>query len=119
MQPTKLTYLENFNLLKDEATVLHIIQENNTIIILDHTIFYPQGGGQQYDKGIMENKNGKFIVEEVRFIDGIVKHIGKFEHGTFNINDKVTCLVDQNRRELNSRLHSAGHVIDMAVDGLK
>ncbi len=119
MQLTKLSYLDDFSLMQDEAIVLQVIQENNTIIILDHTIFYPQGGGQPYDKGIIENNNGKFIVEEVRFVDGIVKHIGKFEYGTFNVNDKVKCLIDKDRRELHSRLHSAGHVIDMAIDELK
>lgn len=119
-QPTKLIYLENFNLLEAPAKVINVIQDNDKfIIILDQTIFYPQGGGQPYDKGIIKNENGKFIVEEVRFVDGLVRHIGKFEHGTFNIGDNVTCIVDKERRELNTRLHSAGHVVDMAVTALK
>lgn len=120
MQPTKLVYLEDFTLLKDKATVLAITQENDRYcIILDRTIFYPQGGGQPYDMGIIENETGKFIVEEVRFIDGLVKHFGKFEHGSFKINDHVNCIVSSERRELHSRLHSAGHVVDMAITALK
>jgi Ser-tRNA(Ala) deacylase AlaX len=95
-------------------------QENGRdVIILDQTIFYPQGGGQPYDQGIIENNAGKFIVEEVRFVDGIVKHIGTFKEGAFGANDKVVCIIDQKRRELHSRLHSAGHVVDMAIDSLK
>ena len=31
-------------------------------VILDQTIFYPQGGGQPYDKGRIEGKDGKFII---------------------------------------------------------
>lgn len=120
MQPTKLIYLENFNLLNSEGKVLEITQENGSeIIILDQTIFYPQGGGQPYDKGIIEGASGKFLVEEVRFVDGIVKHIGKFESGSFQSGETVKCLVDEARRTLHSKIHSAGHVVDMAVSALQ
>jgi Ser-tRNA(Ala) deacylase AlaX len=119
MQPTKLIYLEDFTLLNDKATILAISPDNNRFcIILDQTIFYPQGGGQPYDKGTIEDDIAKFIVEDVRFIDGIVKHFGTFEHGTFEIHDIVNCNVNKERRELHSRLHSAGHVVDMAVTAL-
>lgn len=120
IQQTKLVYLENFTLLQDTAKVLDVIQANgHCIVVLDQTIFYPQGGGQPYDQGTIENKMGKFIVEEVRFIDGLLKHIGDFSHGNFNIGDKVDCNVNPERRTLNSRLHSAGHVVDLAVTTLK
>lgn len=86
--------------------------------MLDQTIFYPQGGGQPYDKGIIEGSSGKFSVEEVRFVDGVVKHIGKFESGSFQTGETVKCAVDEARRALHSRIHSAGHVVDMAVTAL-
>jgi Ser-tRNA(Ala) deacylase AlaX len=119
MQPTILRYLEDFTLLQHIATILDIIEENGrTTIILDQTILYPQGGGQPYDKGIIQNNNGTFIVEEVRFIDGIVKHFGTLQQGILSKGDTVTCIVDEPRRELHSRLHSAGHIVDMAVTAL-
>lgn len=120
MQKTKLIYLEDFTKLQDKSTILDINPKNDLYtLILDQTIFYPQGGGQPYDTGIIENEAGKFLVGEVRFVDGFVKHIGKFEYRKFDIGDLVNCTVNKKRRELNSRLHSAGHVIDMAVNTLK
>lgn len=117
---TKLIYLENFELIKYNAKVIDIKTEDNyTILILDSTIFYPQGGGQPYDTGFIENDSGKFIVEEVRFLDGVVKHIGKFEEGHFNIGEEVICLINNERRQLHSKLHSAGHIVDMVVNHLK
>lgn len=117
---TKLLYLENFSLLECESEIIEILNENGRdIIVLDQTVFYPQGGGQPYDKGTIEFETSKFIVEEVRYFDGIVKHIGKFENGTIKKDDKVKCLVDKTRRELNSKLHSAGHLVDMAAVELK
>lgn len=118
--PTNLLYLENFTQTEGEAKVVDAISEDGCdIVVLNQTIFYPQGGGQPYDQGVIEGKSGKFLMEEVRFVEGIVKHIGKFEKGEFKKGDEVKCLVDRERRELNSRLHSAGHLVDMAVTELK
>jgi Ser-tRNA(Ala) deacylase AlaX len=116
MQPTKLLYLEDFNLATAEAKVSEVTEENGkTVVLLDQTVFYPQGGGQPYDRGIIESPSGKFLVEEVRFLNGAVKHIGKFENGAFRVGEVVRCTIDEERRSLSSRLHSAGHVVDMAV----
>lgn len=120
IESTRLVYLEDFTLLKDTATVVNVFSENNRdVVLLDRTIFYPQGGGQPYDQGYIENGLGKFKVEEVRFIDGIVKHIGLFEQGSFQVDDQVTCVVNQERRALHCKLHSGGHVVDMAVTALQ
>jgi len=120
MTDTKLLYLEDFTLLTCEAKVISLAKENSRdVLLLNQTIFYPQGGGQPYDQGVIEGPSGKFLVEEVRFADGVVKHIGKFESGSFQIGEIVKCLVDEARRALHSRIHSAGHVVDMAVTALK
>jgi len=117
---TQLLYLESLDAIECNAQIIEILTDSDKItLILDRTVFYPQGGGQPYDTGIIENSSAKFVVTEVRFIDGIVKHIGKFEYGVFVVGDIVHCLVNQERRNLNSQLHSAGHVIDMAVAQLK
>ncbi|HLC49019.1 MAG TPA: alanine--tRNA ligase-related protein [Candidatus Andersenbacteria bacterium] len=120
MQPTKLLYLEDFTLLESPSRVLDIAEENGkTVLILDQTVFYPQGGGQPFDTGIITGNDGSFTVEEVRFSDGFVKHIGEFTGKDFQISETVHCFVEQRRRSINSRIHSAGHVIDMAVHALK
>lgn len=117
---TKLLYIEDFTLLNTQAKIVDIFKENERIVvILDQTVFYPQGGGQPYDQGIIESESGKFLVQEVRFADGIVRHIGKFESGTFTSQDVVSCHVDPERRKLNARIHSAGHLVDKAIAELK
>jgi Ser-tRNA(Ala) deacylase AlaX len=120
MQPTHLLYLEDFSLLTAQATVIDVIaQDDKQVIILDQTVFYPQGGGQPYDKGVITSDNATFIVQEVRFVDGIVKHIGVFASGMLQIGETVNCTVEKDRRHLHCRLHSGGHVVDMAVNALK
>ncbi|MBP7832945.1 MAG: hypothetical protein KA035_04210, partial [Candidatus Levybacteria bacterium] len=85
----------------------------------DHTIFYPQGGGQPYDTGKIKSVNGVFIVEQVRYFEGVVKHIGHFESGSFEMNEEVELEIDQERRQQHAKLHSGGHLVDMAVYEVK
>ncbi|MGE4351528.1 MAG: alanine--tRNA ligase-related protein [Bdellovibrionales bacterium] len=120
MQTTVLTYMEDQYCLESEGKLVAIEEEEGrTFLLLDQTIFYPQGGGQACDQGTITSSSGAtFHVEDVRFIDGLVRHYGTFENGTLAIGDSITCHVDGARRQLNSRLHSAGHLLDEAVKNL-
>ncbi len=119
MEHTKLLYMEDMQQLECEAFVKAVEQKDGkTVVFLDQTVFYPQGGGQPYDTGIMTAGSTKFLVEEVRFAEGIVHHIGRFEGQPFMTGEDVTCSVDRERRELNTRVHSGGHLLDMAVNEL-
>lgn len=92
--------------------------EGRTIVLLDKTIFYPQGGGQPYDTGTIISGDKKFIVAETRYLSGEVLHIGTFEGAAFEVEEKVHCAIDADRRLLNTRLHSAGHLVDYALRDL-
>jgi Ser-tRNA(Ala) deacylase AlaX len=116
---TRLRYLEEMDRLELTSQVVAVDQhDGREVVILDETIFYPQGGGQPYDQGTIESSLASFNVEEVRFIDGVVRHIGTFRSGKFDAGTSVTSRVAAERRSLHSRVHSAGHVVDMAVTAL-
>lgn len=111
--------MKNMQELTCIGTVVNIKNEDEKVtIILDQTVFYPQGGGQPFDNGIIKSESATFNVSEVRFMDGNVYHIGTFEKGSFSIGDKVSCFVEKERRELNTKLHSAGHLLDMGLKEL-
>ncbi len=111
--------MENMQQLESSAVVANIYeQDGRQIVELNETIFYPQGGGQPYDQGKIENEENIFDVQEVRFVDGIVKHIGEFKSGKFEIGEQVKLHVEPARRALHARLHSGGHIVDMAVNSL-
>lgn len=115
---TELLYMKNMHELTCSATIIETSStDDKTIIILNQTIFYPQGGGQPYDTGIIKSEDNSFVfeVQEVRFINGKVHHIGIVQNGTIFLNTKVVCLVNKERRELNTRLHSAGHLVDLVL----
>ncbi len=117
MQPTTLLYMTDMHKLNETANVLDIItlEDGRTALILDQTIFYPQGGGQPYDQGTITSDNASFDVQEVRFKDGIVYHIGE-SSGTFQPSDAVHLSVNPARRAINNKSHTAGHIVDIAMD---
>jgi len=116
---TKLNYLDNTYLFESEAVFIEIKEnKKGKAVILDETIFYPQGGGQPADKGEIISGNNIFIVNDVRLDEtGTVWHFGEFNNNQFQVKagDKVILKIDKDRRILNAKLHSAGHLLDCAV----
>ncbi|RZC04520.1 Alanyl-tRNA editing protein AlaX-L [Glycine soja] len=124
--PTKLEHFDDMWRLESTATLLSHLKgdDGRHVLTLDRTIFYPQGGGQPADTGfvlIHGFDNNKFLVSDVRSKDGIVFHYGFFENlggefePTLEKGKEVSLFVDQPRRKLNSRLHSAGHLLDICL----
>ncbi len=118
MDATKLLYLDDSNCLGSSGTVLSVEDGEQTKLVLDQTIMYPQGGGQPYDTGTIMTENAVFKVAQVRFMDGVVFHIGDYEQGAFAAGEDVRIAVDPERRQLNCRLHTAGHLIDAAMKAI-
>lgn len=114
---TALNYLKDTFQFDSEATFLESkSHEMGTAVILDGTIFYPQGGGQPADKGKITSDTTEFVVTDVRLDeDGTVWHFGSYTKGEFAKGDKVKLQVDGDYRTTNAKLHSAGHLIDCAV----
>ena len=109
---TELLYMTDGDLATYTTTVQEV--QGKTGIILPATIFYPQGGGQPYDQGVIRGENGVFQVNEVRNVDGVVVHLGILE-GEMVAGDEVVCEIDTARRLLNTRVHSGAHLLDLAV----
>lgn len=114
---TKLLYLEEFEVTDCQAEVVAIkpSDDGRTTVILNQTCLYPRGGGQDWDKGIISANDQDFTVEEVRLDhEGVVHHIGS-PQVAWPAGTAVTCKCDTERRSINTRLHSAGHLVDMAL----
>jgi Ser-tRNA(Ala) deacylase AlaX len=114
---TKLEYLDDTYLFEFDAKVVDIRNsEKGQAVILDKTIFYPQGGGQPADNGKIVFGDIIFLVNDVRLDEsGDIWHFGEFKNGEFQKGDAVLLKIDQNRRIQNAKLHSAGHLIDCAI----
>ncbi|MFT5777850.1 MAG: Ser-tRNA(Ala) deacylase AlaX [Crocinitomicaceae bacterium] len=117
MKETELKYLNDPEEVTGQAKLLAVqeTEDGRIAIILDSTLFYPQGGGQPSDRGTISSSDGKFEVMDTRFKDGIVLHYGEFIQGTIELESNVQLSVNEERRMINNRNHTAGHLIDVAM----
>ena len=92
--------------VKFEAEVIEIIDEE--WIILDKTLFYPQGGGQAHDTGEIED----FEVEEVQKQSGIVLH--RTPEHNLEEGSSIKGKVNGERRKQLTQHHSTTHIVNAA-----
>ena len=88
---------------------------NNAILVLDHTSFYAEGGGQVGDIGQIEFADGFFIVSDTKKQGDAFLHIGSLEKGSIKVGDKVATKVDAYTRNSTIRNHSATHLMHAAL----
>jgi len=83
---------------------------------LDQSVFHPQGGGQPSDQGTITSGENVFQVEFVSVSkDGIIHHYGKYASGELAAGTAVSMEIDAEKRRAYARIHSAGHLLDLAV----
>jgi len=104
---TRMLFYENAYLTEFESRVLRVLKNNN--IILEQTIFYPEGGGQPADKGSLEFNGKKAEIVDVRKVGKVVIHITK-DVVPRDIR-KVKGRIDWDRRSYHMRAHTATHLI--------
>jgi alanyl-tRNA synthetase len=96
-----------------EAVVLDVIErEEGYDVVLDQTMFYPEGGGQPADHGTLSSDDTTVDVTDTQSEAGVVLHrvdeyIGKGEF--------VTGRIDTTRRRRLMAHHTATHVVGYAA----
>ncbi len=84
-------------------------------VILDRTAFYPEGGGQPADHGILRTSAGEVRVTDVHEKDGVIFHICDKPVET---GEAITGIPDWSRRFDHMQQHSGEHIISGILCGL-
>lgn len=84
----------------------HVVKVRPDGIVLDRTIFYPEGGGQEGDRGLI---NGVKVLD-TRMMDGEIVHITGFT-GSFREGYEAEAVLDWNHRWHFMKAHTAQHMI--------
>lgn len=79
-------------------------------VVLEHTVFYPRGGGQPHDTGKLVADDGRsYNVVFVGKFDKEISH--EVDREGLKVGQKVTCVLDWPRRYNLMRAHTASHLI--------
>ncbi|ELZ59910.1 MULTISPECIES: alanine--tRNA ligase [Halorubrum] len=96
-----------------EAVVLDVLEaEEGYDVVLDQTMFYPEGGGQPTDRGQLTVGETTVDVTDVQETDGIVLHRTDADPGK---GEFVRGQVDGDRRDRLRAHHTATHLIGHAA----
>jgi len=110
---TDLLFYDDPEGMAFEAVVLDCFErEDGYDVVLDQTLFYPEGGGQPADTGTLRTDDDSFEVTDVQTVDGVVLHRTDGEPGSGAI---VRGSLDAERRRALMRAHTATHVVGHAA----
>jgi alanyl-tRNA synthetase len=84
-------------------------------VVLDHTPFYAESGGQIGDTGVLLGPNARFTVRDTQKIGASFAHLGVLEKGELRAGDAVNAQVDEERRKAIALNHSATHLLHAAL----
>lgn len=89
---------------------------DDAVIVLDHTPFYAESGGQVGDTGELRNATARMLVEDTQKIQAdVFGHHGRIVEGAIKLGDVLTAKVDAERRARTIRNHSATHLMHKAL----
>ena len=110
--PTIKLY-ENDSYIKEfTATVLSCEEKDGAyFVVLDKTAFFPEGGGQDADKGVI---NGVDVLDVQIKNDVIYHKVNK----AFNENEEVTCSIDWETRFVRMQNHTGEHIVSGVIHSL-
>jgi len=85
-------------------------------VTLDKTLFYPQGGGQECDRGRLEKEGLIFVIESVsKEGEDIIHHISSDLSGKLQVGDVVLGEIDWDFRYGVMRAHSSQHILSALI----
>ncbi|GKT81539.1 thrRS/alaRS common domain-containing protein [Colletotrichum tofieldiae] len=121
-----LTTLEE----NDRAQFKSVFNTRDGAIVTKEIIFHPQGGGQPSDCGTIVSKENPLLRFEVHLVrklpNGLILHAVKRVTAEVNItadgsvpafrnSEPVLLRIDHQTCDFHSRLHTAGHLVGLAV----
>ncbi len=110
------TEFVGYETLETEAKVLLVLEnEDKSIVVLDKTPFYAEGGGEAGDVGMIKNFQ---VTDTKKTADGKIYHFVDMDEGGIKVGDTVKASVSVTARKLIEANHSATHLLDAALKNI-
>jgi alanyl-tRNA synthetase len=95
------------------------LDDGRIAVVTAETPFYPEGGGQVGDRGVIETESGALLeVTDARKHNGAILHVGRLLRGElkeFDRGRRVSLQIDRERRDAAMLNHSATHILHYAL----
>ncbi len=102
-------------LYKGSEQVQTLENGDEGVVVLDHTPFYAESGGQAGDVGVIAGR-GVFNVTDTQKVKAdVFGHQGQIVSGALSVGDEITASIDIAKRQASQRNHSATHLLHAAL----
>ncbi|GAB6108846.1 alanine--tRNA ligase [Fusibacter bizertensis] len=99
-----------------EEIVNEAFEGMEVTLVLDETPFYPEGGGQVGDVGMIYTDGFMAeVIETKKSVGRIIGHNVRVVKGSVKVGDNVTASVNLTKRMATARNHSATHLLHKAL----
>ena len=103
-------------ILQNGAVIDQLENGDQAIVILDHTPFYAESGGQVGDIGVISiGDETRFDVSDTQKQNDVYLHIGSLHSGELTQADNVQAVIDEDHRRALMLNHSATHLMHAAL----
>jgi alanyl-tRNA synthetase len=119
------TDFHGYDRLTENATVVTLLRGKEQVeslrageegrVILGHTPFYAESGGQVGDTGALVGAGVRFEVSDTQKLGSAFAHEGRLVSGALRVGDRVEAQVDEARRRATMLNHSATHLLHAAL----
>jgi len=97
-------------LIQDDKEV-QSVSSGSFMMLTDRSCFYGESGGQVGDQGSASNKQSQMDILDTQKSGDTIIHLCQLQSGSVKTGDKLELSIDENRRELIKRNHSATHLL--------
>lgn len=111
---TEELFREDGYLKACDATVAALTDDG---VVLDRTVFYPAGGGQPGDTGVLKFAGGEAVVVDTVKSEGGIVHVLGEGSARPGVGDAVSVALDWERRHKHMRMHTCMHLLCSLVEG--
>ena len=119
------TRFTGYEVLEDQAAVVALFREGEAVqqlsageqgvVVLEHTAFYAESGGQVGDTGRIRWDRGEFAVSDCKKEGQVHLHYGQVSEGVLALGDQVATEVDVDKRRATAQNHSGTHLLHAAL----
>lgn len=125
LDPALVSNFSGYDCLEDSSRVLALIHNGQAVdqllhhqegsVILEHSPFYAESGGQVGDRGTIAADSALFHVMDTQKQGRAIVHIGRLQEGMISIGDIVKSHVNVESRQSTALNHSATHLLHAAL----
>jgi alanyl-tRNA synthetase len=103
-------------LIKGDEEVEALNEGDEGEVVLNHTPFYAESGGQVGDVGVFVGERASAtVVDTYSPAQGLIVHKVKVEKGSLKVGETVSARVDVEKRDATRRNHTATHLMHAAL----